>query len=612
MKPSTAPSVSSPRPHPRLRALLVGMDRETRHEATEALEGQGFAVRCVSSAERAYSVLLGSRADALLLSTELPESEGPRLCKRATTEELVAAVYFYGPDRNELAQQCFDAGGDDYLATPFRWSVCARRLAHLSRGPGAASRVDRLTDLPNRRMITEILERTIAGGQRRGARTAVLYLDLDRFKRVNETLGHRTGDQLLRLVAARIRRSLRKGDHMGREVGAGDSPVARLGGDKFIIILGDLEQPAGAARLSARILENLSRPFSLGRHETFISASIGIAMHPPDADHSEALLQHAESAMYYAKEQGRSRFQFYSHWMNASSDRRLDLERKLRAAVNTDQLSLAYQPIVDCYTQRIVGAEALLRWHQPDEGKIPPSEFIPVAEEVGLMNQIGDWLLHTACSQFQQWHTQGMPSTRLSVNISSCQLRDEQFVEAVRRTLDETGFDPCQLDFELTEREVMVNDPASMERLKALKALGIRIAVDDFGTGHSALVYLKKVPLDVLKIDRSFVQGIRSDESDSAIISAVIALAHQLHLRVVAEGVETPEQLAFLRDQQCDEIQGFLFSVPLIAEEFGELILSPDPRLNPDRDRLSARSVQALHPLGDSSREDETREDSAA
>lgn len=612
VKPPTARTVDAPEPEPRPRAVLVGADRETRHEATEALEEQGFAVRCASDPQTAYRLLLDGRADLLAVAAELPgDADGFALCRRAVAEELAPAVYVYGPDRNELAQRCFDAGGDDYLPTPFRWSVCARRLAHLSRGPAAAARVDKLTDLPNRRTITEILERTAAAGNRRGTRTAVLYLDLDRFKRVNETLGHRSGDQLLRLVAARIRRSLRKGDHLGREAGGRDSPVARLGGDKFIIILSDLEHPEDAARLARRVLENLDRPFSVGRHETFISASIGIALHPPDGDDAEVLLQQAESAMYYAKQQGRGRFQFYSHWMNASSERKLDLEHKLRAAVERDEFSLCYQPIVDCYTQRVVGAEALLRWNQPEEGLVPPDEFIPVAEEVGLMNRIGGWLLHAACRQFQEWHLQGMPAIRLSVNISSCQLRDDQFVETVRRTLDETGFDPQQLDFELTEREVMVNDPASMERLKALNALGIRIAVDDFGTGHSALVYLKKVPLDVLKIDRSFVQGIRSESSDSAIISAVIAMAHRLNLRVVAEGVETPEQLGFLRNQQCDEIQGFLFSVPLESERFAELALDADPRLEPGDNGPSARLVEALHPLRGGS-PDETQEGSAA
>lgn len=294
--------------------------------------------------------------------------------------------------------------------------------------------------------------------------------------------------------------------------------------------------------------------------------------------------------MYYSKEQGRSRFQFYSHWMNASSDRKLDLETKLRQAILNGELSLCYQPIVDSHTQRIVGTEVLLRWNHSEEGQIPPDEFIPIAEEAGFMPQIGEWLLETSCRQYGQWRAQGMPAIRLSVNISSSQLRDDRFVESVKATLRQTGFDPHLLDLELTEREVMVKDPASMERLKALKAIGVRIAVDDFGTGHSALVYLKKVPLDVLKIDRSFVQGIHSNSSDSAIISAVIAMAHKLGLRVVAEGVETAEQLEFLRDEQCDEIQGFLFSVPLPPDLFGELV-SDNAILDPDRHRLSPRAV---------------------
>ncbi|MCP4201627.1 MAG: EAL domain-containing protein [bacterium] len=426
---------------------------------------------------------------------------------------------------------------------------------------------DRLTGLPNRHMFLELLEGSLARSQRGDRMAAVVYLDMDRFKKINDTLGPEIGDELLISIADRVRISLRKGDVLVPEQGPS---VARWGGDKFLVLLSDLEDVGGAAKAVQRLLRQLEIPFSVADRECFLTASAGIAVYPPDGSGAYELLQHAESAMYHAKDLSRNRFQFYSDWMNASSARKLDLENELHKAVVQKELHLVYQPLFDARSERVVGAEALLRWRHPTMGPISPEEFIPIAESAGLINGLGEWVLRSACSQFRSWLEKGLPRIRLSVNLSSYQLREDDFVEKVAQILEETGLDSSLLDVELTERGVALGDETSVRSLKGLKRLGLRVAVDDFGTGNSALSYLKSFPLDILKIDRSFVKGISHGSSDSAIICAVIAMARHLKLEVVAEGVETKAQLDFLKNEGCDWVQGFFFAEPLPPEEFAE------------------------------------------
>lgn len=437
---------------------------------------------------------------------------------------------------------------------------------------------DRLTGLPNRHMFLELLESTLARAERSDAMTAVAYLDLDRFKKINDTLGPEVGDELLTHVADRLRISLRKGDYLVREM----SPrVARWGGDKFLVLLSDLEDVDGAAKAVHRLLTQLAIPFSVAAREFFLTASAGIAVFPPDGRGGYELLQHAESAMYHAKDLGRNRFQFYSDWMNAASARKLDLESELHKAITLNQLHLNYQPVLDLETRRVIGVEALLRWTHPEFGEISPEEFIPIAEAAGPIVQIGEWVLETACREVQGWLEAGMAPMRLAVNLSKHQLHEDDFVAKAAKLLERTGFDPSQLDVELTERGVALDDHRAVAALQGLKKLGVRIAVDDFGTGNAALSYLKAFPFDILKIDRSFVRGIDLDSSDAAIISAVLAMARKLGLEAIAEGVESEEQLAYLRGQGCDAVQGYLFSRPLRPERFEELFdkLSERPRL---------------------------------
>ncbi len=430
---------------------------------------------------------------------------------------------------------------------------------------------DLLTGLPNRHMFLELLRSTLARGERNDSLSAVVYLDLDRFKTINDTLGPEAGDELLTSVADRLRVSLRRSDYIVREPGP---TVARWGGDKFLILVSDLESVRGAARATQRLLNQLSIPFTLRGEETFLTASAGIAVHPPDAQSAFDLLQHAESAMYHAKEAGRNRFQFYSEWMNSTSTRKMEIERHLHRAVELNELSLAFQPLLSCADLEVVGAEALVRWTNAKLGLVPPDEFIPIAEEIGVIEEIGEWVLRTACARAVSWAgLTGFPE-RLAVNVSTHQLRERNFVGLVERILDETGLDPERLDLELTERGVTLDDARSAAHLQQLRTRGVRIAIDDFGTGNSALSYLKAFPLDLLKIDRSFVRGIQSGGTDAAIISAVIAMAHRLGFEVVAEGLESEAQLRFLAAERCDYVQGFLFAKPLPAEEFSRMCRS--------------------------------------
>ena len=535
---------------------------------TEEMTASEESVRILGMLEltsSSYDALLGSvhpldKPKALeafrLMATELTEVDLEH--RLIWPDGSVRTVRHRAQARRDRGGQAISVQGTMQDVTDLRRAE--EKIQHLAN-------YDRLTGLPNRHMFLELLEGALARSKRGKTIAAVVYLDIDRFKKINDTLGPEIGDELLGNIADRIRISLRKGDYLVREHGPS---VARWGGDKFLVLLSDLQDTDGAAHAVQRVLQQLAIPYSVSDRECFLTASAGIAVYPTDGTGGYELLQHAESAMYHAKEAGRGRLQFYSEWMNAASVRNLDLETELHKAILQNELHLTYQPLLDTRTAKVVGAEALLRWSHPELGPISPDEFIPIAESAGLITPIGDWVLSTACRQFQNWFTGGMPPIRLSVNLSSHQLREPGFVERVTRILDETGLDPELLDIEMTERGVAFGDPRSLQALEGLKRLGLRVAVDDFGVGNSALSYLKNCPLDILKIDRSFVHGIDLDSSDAAIVSAVIAMAHCLKLEVVAEGVETESQFEFLKNQDCDCVQGFLFAKPLTPARFEE------------------------------------------
>jgi diguanylate cyclase (GGDEF)-like protein len=428
---------------------------------------------------------------------------------------------------------------------------------------------DALTGLGNRRMFSDRLKGSIENAQRRGLMLGVLFLDLDHFKRINDTLGHTQGDELLRGVAARLVQCVRGSDAVGRS-GEFASAISRLGGDEFTILVDRIGDPQDLAVVAARILELLARPFDLGGHEVVIGASIGIAAWPLDGEDGEALLRNADSAMYHAKEHGRSQYQFYTESMNAAALRRLEIEQRLRAGIPRGELEVHYQPKLDLRSHRVAGFEALVRWRDPERGLVSPGEFIGVAEQSGLILAIGQFVLEQACHQIARWEKDklGPPGWwRVSVNVSARQFESGDLVETVRRVLAVTGARAERLELEITESTVMHDEKAVIATLAQLRALGVAVSLDDFGTGYSSLSYLRSLPVDTLKIDMAFVRNIATSEEDAALTAAIVSMGKARGLRVIAEGVETVEQRRLLTEFGCDEIQGFLISAALPADQ---------------------------------------------
>ena len=420
---------------------------------------------------------------------------------------------------------------------------------------------DSLTGLPNRALFIDRLTQALDSARRYQHQGALLFIDLDNFKRINDTLGHSIGDDLLKVMSERLCKSLRVTDTIARPMMV--EMAARLGGDEFTVILPNLECEADAGLVAQRIEEHLSQPIDLGGHQLIVTPSIGIALFPQDGETVELLLKNADLAMYFAKNIGPSTFKYYQESMNAAALKRLTIENQLRQATEREEFLLYYQPQFDLLTRQPVGMEALLRWNNRELGAVPPIDFIPIAEENGLIIGIGEWVLSTACRQAVVWLDQGIPLKRIAVNVSVKQFIHPNFLQMIQKVLTDTALEPNRLEIEITE-SLLAQDPKTIaSTLHALKQMRVRIAVDDFGTGYSSLSRLKDMPIDCLKIDRSFICGIENGQSDQSIISAIIAMAESMDLEVIAEGVETTRQVDFLIGQQCLEAQGFLFSRPL-------------------------------------------------
>jgi predicted signal transduction protein with EAL and GGDEF domain len=444
---------------------------------------------------------------------------------------------------------------------------------------------DELTTLPNRQLFKEQLAQAMAKSDRSGGQLGLFFLDLDGFKEVNDSYGHDAGDVLLQQVARRLMHCVRAVDTIGRGIetdGAGEhedaaeaepssvpekEAVSRLGGDEFTILLDELEDFNQAALVARRVLDSLASAIDIGEHEAFITASIGIAIYRGGPDTIDELLRNADLAMYHAKQAGRNNFQFFEPSMNEAVIERSTLAHDLRSAIPNDELVLEYQPILAARTSKVVGVEALIRWQHPTRGRITPDQFIGIAEETGLIVRIGEWVLTEACRRFASWQDRGVAPDRISVNVSGNQFRGRRLTQAVVEALEASKLEPHQLELEITENAMMIDEEEASRTLQDLAEMGVRIALDDFGTGYSSLSYLKRFPVDVLKIDRSFVGEIECDSGAQAIALAIIAMAHQMSLKVVAEGVETPPQGAFLRNHGCDELQGYLFSKPLHPDD---------------------------------------------
>jgi diguanylate cyclase (GGDEF)-like protein/PAS domain S-box-containing protein len=421
---------------------------------------------------------------------------------------------------------------------------------------------DALTKLPNRILLQERIEHALRLAQRNRSQLAVLFIDLDRFKVINDTLGHHVGDVLLLEVSGRLLGCLRESD-----------TIARQGGDEFVVLLEEFgEDVQYLAAVARKIMASLIQPFTLMGQEIFISASIGISVYPQDGQDMSSLLKNADIAMYRAKEQGKNTFQFYASEANVHSFERLSMENSLRKALERKEFVLYYQPKIDLESDAIVGAEALVRWNHPDLGMVPPDQFIPLAEETGVIVPIGEWVLREACFQNRAWQKAGLPSITVAVNLSAGQFRDESLRSIIASALVESGLPPSCLELEITESMIMHNPERAAAILHSFRDMGMHTSIDDFGTGYSSLGYLKRFPVNTLKVDRSFVRDVPGDADDVAITKAIIALAHSLNLKVVAEGVETKTQLDFLRSQRCDQIQGYIYSAPVTAEEFAKLL----------------------------------------
>jgi diguanylate cyclase (GGDEF)-like protein len=526
------------------------------------------AVRAWSAADRHMALLEDA---GTTLQSEI-ESASPN---PARIQSVLAAVSTINDNLTPIENQFVDALSEASRAT-YQWLqaiMLAAAPALLGLGTALSMRIlqqrkraddrvhhiafhDDLTSLPNRLMLNQRLDRALSRHRRTGSKLAILFMDLDRFKVINDSLGHEVGDVLLRQVADRLRSQSREGD-----------TVARMGGDEFVVLIENRESLHDISACARRLVEELSAPYLLGTKDCHVTLSIGISVFPSDGSDSRALLKAADVAMYRAKEMGRNNFQYYFPYMNVHTLERLELESDLSRALERGEFLLHYQPKVEIATGLITGTEALLRWKHPVRGLVPPLDFISLAEETGLIVPIGEWVLATACAQNKLWQDMGLTSLGISVNLSARQFSDSMLLAKLTRIIHASGLDPSSLELEITESVVMSHAECAVGVLEQLKLIGVRIAIDDFGTGYSSLGYLKRFPIDTLKVDRSFIRDIPADSGDKKIAQAIIAMAHALRLKVVAEGVENAEQLKFLRAQHCDAVQGYFLFRPLPVDE---------------------------------------------
>lgn len=552
-----------------LRVLIVEDSEDDTLLLLRALQKGGYdpTYERVDNASAMTNALARQTWDVVIADHSMPQFDAPTalaLLKKGAYD--VPFIIVSGSIGEELAVSAMRLGAQDYVMKGNLTRLCAaidrelreaevrRQRLRAEEAAQHQAHYDLLTDLPNRTMFVDRLTLALAHANRYRKMLAILFVDLDRFKTIIDTLGHAVGDRLLRGVAERLRQCLDEGD-----------TLARMGGDEFVVLLPQIHRADKAVRVAHQILEVLKPSFMFNGHELHITTSIGIALYPYDGEDTDTLLKNADTALYRAKEQGRNNYQLYTPAMNARAFERLALENSLRKALERQEFLLHYQPQLELKTGQIIGIEALLRWQHPDLGLVYPAEFIPLAEETGLIVPLGEWVLRTACAQNRTWRAAGLPPITMAVNLSARQFQHHDLVETIARILKETDLEPGGLEVEITESIAMQNADYTIVILKELKDMGIQISLDDFGTGYSSLSYLKKFPLDTLKIDQSFIRDLSSEANDAAIANAVIVLAHSLKLNVLAEGVETREQETFLKDKGCDRYQGYLFSNPLPA-----------------------------------------------
>lgn len=542
--------------------LFIGRDDKAEALVQAALAPDNHTLHRVHSVADASNLLAEQRFEILIIDFD-DAAQGPgfdlaQLLGLFLFLPTIALLETFAP---EVAVQLVQFGAQDSmvksdvntdrLSVAMQCAISRARMAHY----------DSLTGLPNRALLIDRLTHAMNQTRRYGQELVVLFIDLDRFKFVNDTMGHEAGDTVLKTVASRIRDCLRDSD-----------TVARLGGDEFIVLVANLDHAVSAAPVANKIVESVSEPIMIGTNAATVSPSIGIALFPEDADDADELMRYADAAMYQAKQAGGECYQFYRPDMNSAALRRIGLGVALQRAIRDNEFELHYQPQIDLKTGLVIGLKALVRWQHPERGLILPDQFIPLAEELGLMPPLGDLILGMACTQLAEWKLQNRPQLRVAVNLSAQQFNQDDLLEHVESWIERTGISSSMLEIELTESSIMNDAVSAAKILGSLSEAGVRVSIDDFGTGYSSLAHLKRFPLDALKIDRSFVRDVTHVPSDGAIVRTVIALAQHLGLDVVAEGVETAEQLEFLRANNCHYAQGYYFSKPVHADDMFAVI----------------------------------------
>ena len=575
-------AADSPSQSAHIRVLFVGGGEADARQVRELLGASrsiAFELSHCPDLTEALAQAESRNVDVMLLL--LDASDAPRLgglARARLSAPLLPIVVLSDVDDEAVALKALQNGARGYLVrseTSPRLLVTTlgaaleshRMILQLNTARERARHLathDQLTGLANRSLFHDRLAQAVAAARRGRQKLAVLFVDLDGFKSINDTLGHAVGDGLLRGIARRIASCLRESD-----------TAARLGGDEFAVLLTNLGNELDAATVARKIVAALGEPLQFRQQSTTIRCSIGIATFPRDAQDAEAMLKRSDTAMYHAKQRGGSRFDFYTEDMNAAIQRRVALEDRLRTALDQNEFIVHYQPQFDLTRGRIIGAEALLRWKHPELGLVSPGHFLPIAEETGLIVPIGDWILRTACEQNARWNREGHRGLRVSVNVSSQQFLEPGLADVVKSALDQSGLAPISLELEITESSLLRDVEVTVNTLRRLKDLGVRLAIDDFGTGYSSLAYLKRLPIDVLKIDQSFVRALTTDPADATITQTIVQLAAGLNLTTIAEGVETLEQLLLLGSYGCSRMQGFLFGKPVPREIFETWLANP-------------------------------------
>ncbi len=571
--------------------LVCDDDQNVRLLTRQCLEAEGMTVVEASTGLEAIDMFVRERPDLVFLDVEMPGMTGLEACQRIRQlpqGESIPIMIVTGSDDRQSIDEGFEAGATQYKTKPVNWSLLGRDVQYMLRASNAFNSLKRqedrlrylayydpLTSLPNRRSFNEHLNRILKRAQRHTRTAALLFIDLDHFKRINDSIGHARGDRLLVEIAKRLTNELREDDIINyftdnsaeddEEVGNA-TEIARLGGDEFTVVLSDVSDISHIKKVAARILASLSEPIPLQSHNPVVTPSIGIALYPQDGNDADTLIRNADTAMYVAKAEGRACYRFYNEEMNAKAVEQLKMEEELRDALRNHELELRYQPQIDTRTGEVVSMEALVRWKHPTRGMVSPVEFIPVAESTGQIIELGEWVMDEVARNCLYWDDLGLKPFRVCVNISPLQFNQRNLPAWIGKFLSRSGLPANRLELELTESAIMTDAETNIARLRELKALGVDLAVDDFGTGYSSLSYLKRFPINTLKIDQSFISDLDTPDG-AAIVDAILALAKTLNLRVIAEGIENERHLSYVVHNECDLLQGFYFSRPLYPED---------------------------------------------